>query len=994
MIPQRRLTWRAVNLEDIQSVFLSVVTVARVTAASSITTEQSRVTHAVTSPPPHAGKLARPDAQSPLVDDATSQRLAPLRERRLTVVRAPAGYGKTALVADACRRLHANDIWYTVDALDRDAFSFMAGLVRALRSRTPHLGELLHHRLEDEGDTSLHVHEALKWLLSALRVDLQEDTLLVLDDLHEVAGLGAISVVDSLVANGPEHLHVAILARFDPGVSTAKLRLRNQLLELGADDLRLRSAQVAGLIERSTGTRPAAALVDRLITKTQGWPAGVVLACRAAAAQSLDLHTLSVTDPAFRAELFSYLAEQVYAREDATVRHFLERSCCLDRITVDTASRVTGQHDAARILADLVERNVFTTRGPGDCFHYHPLLREYLRHKVVEEEGPAAYRHAQLRAARVCERAGDLRAAVDIYLAADEPLHGVAAIGRGGLSLIDHVSVETLDDWIVRLPPDSPPAQAWRHLLRSQTLCRRGAYDEALASLDEAEARPRAVGAADLAFLLAAARERTLYWKGDYTGAAEVCEQAILAATSDTQRVHALLGLGAARIATNDWEHAERAWSEAERIADEHDANELLRLECQRLSALATQGLFRDAAARSLAARLHVERRMPSEFIVGFLNLLAVARLYLADYQAADESLTAACALADQCACDCVKPLLRDAQGQILMARGDLASGTERCLDAAADPAIAHDHSCRALALSHVATGLRRAGEHDQAHICYERAWALVKGSRLHHARLTCASNIEYTHCLADARRSVDELRAMRLEAQSRRLPFLTTKCGVFHAIVRDSRGSREEALWLLRGVVPTALEMGHVHFLAQELIHVPELTLDLLETAHDAIVLEGLVSALATHPRATGLFVAALGRGERVARAVLDGSCDLSAEARRAVVQRAVRHRSPIVRKLGNALRDQEPTVTETSAGLPELTPRELEVLALIAGGCRNPDIAARLVLSPATVKTYVNRIFSKLGVSDRVQAALAYHRCTPSDDRLLADSDHGVSG
>ena len=95
--------------------------------------------------------------------------------------------------------------------------------------------------------------------------------------------------------------------------------------------------------------------------------------------------------------------------------------------------------------------------------------------------------------------------------------------------------------------------------------------------------------------------------------------------------------------------------------------------------------------------------------------------------------------------------------------------------------------------------------------------------------------------------------------------------------------------------------------------------------------------------------------------RTVMAGDALLAPEVTRRLLDRFIRRPPP-----SGAIPSQ----------LAELTPRELEVLRLIADGRSNAEIAAVLVLTEATVKSHVNHILTKLRLRDRVQAVVLAHR------------------
>jgi len=904
----------------------------------------------------------------------TVSRFAAGGSRRLLLVRAPAGYGKTTVTAEVAARLGWRTAWYTVDCLDHDPSVFVAGIREAIARSQETFGETLRDRLTDAGRVPLSSHELLALLVRALEQEIERPLHLILDDYHEGVGEALDAVLDYLIAAMPPEVHIVVLTRYEPGLQTGRLLLADQVTQIGIEELRFSDEQAARFLEAAAGRTMCRKEVERLTAGTEGWPAGLVLAARTLAPSHGDSPT-DLTDPRLKGDLYTYLAEQVFNREGFAVRAFLKRSCCLDQMTPELVDRLNGSTGASHHLAHLTLNSVFTFRDDGGGYRYHRLFRDYLRHKVTQEDGAAAYRASQLRAAEACEQTGDLMAAVELYFAAGDPLGATETMTHGGDSLLDRCPTETLREWAHRLPPGLPAARPWPAILEGHALMREGHHAEALDVLRPALPPDSLEDADGTAFILASALERAHYWRGEYDAAAVACDRALATAVVPGQRMHALVSLGAAHTAASEWGRAETALAEAEALSSQETEQELLRLEGQRIAGLTTQGRFREAAARAQACRAHIERAMPPSFIMSFHNTLALAHLYLADYQAALITLDQASSTAERFGYHFYQPLLLDARGQVELARGNVAHGLELCEHAERHPAVADDAGCRALACSHVATAHRRAGELERAIDAYDLALDRLAGEQLHYPRLTVAANREYTACLVDDRRDVTTLTALAAEAGRRTLPFVAAKCALFAAIVEDGRGAREAALWRLREVTPTCLDLGHLHFLCQELTTAPSLTLDLLATTRDTIVTRQVLQALARHPRGVTMLVAALSCGEPIAAEALTvGSAMLEPADRTTLLRRGRRHRLPLVRRLAAQLEAVGEPHDPARDALPELTRREVEILSLIAEGKRNAEIAEQLVLSPTTVKTYVNRIFSKLGVTDRVQATLRY--------------------
>jgi LuxR family transcriptional regulator, maltose regulon positive regulatory protein len=436
--------------------------------------------------------------------------------RRLSVVVAPAGWGKTTLLAEWARRAGEREpvAWLTLDETDDEPNRFWTYVVTALRAAAPDLGESALVALRVPGIDPLDV--ALPTLLNDLAASGARHVL-ILDDYHVLTDVRIHEAVEFLLTYPPPSLHLVIAARFDPPLPLARMRARGQLSEIRATDLRFTSAEAAGLVwavgQVEVGTQALDALVDR----TEGWAVGLKLAA---------LTLRGAHDPAARAaevrgddrHILDFLASEVLDRLPADRRDFLVRTAVLDRLCGSLCDAVLGREGSAAVLAALERADLFVV--PLDLhrqwYRYHRLFRDVLR-RELDATAPDAVPDLLRRAAdwylaagqveeavRHLTAAGDRRAAGRLLLSAEDtfleqgaagtylrlgdglgeaairedPRLAVTLAGAAARSgRLDRVAA-LLDTAEGHLEGDTPPYQGWRSLAAAAAVLR-AAYDHA-----------------------------------------------------------------------------------------------------------------------------------------------------------------------------------------------------------------------------------------------------------------------------------------------------------------------------------------------------------------------------------------------------------------------------------------------------------------------------------------------------------------------------------
>ena len=323
--------------------------------------------------------------------------------QRLTLVAAPAGFGKTTVIREWISTLtgetasnnpeqRVDAAWLTLDKADEDPLFFADYLTAALQQADASLGQEIHPLLVSDDRSAS--REILTILINTL-AGRAAPLVLVLDDYHHITDYDIHDEVAFLLENQPAGFHVVIGTREDPPLPLARLRARGQLTEIRERDLRFTTQEAAAFLNESMGLALPADAVSKLETQTEGWITGLQLAGLALRRES---NTTGFVD-AFSGDdryIMDYLVSEVLQREPESVRRFLIRTAILDRLTAPLCDAVTGGADGQEMLEYLEQSNLFILPldRRREWYRYHGLFAEMLRVAADHEDDAELHRRA------------------------------------------------------------------------------------------------------------------------------------------------------------------------------------------------------------------------------------------------------------------------------------------------------------------------------------------------------------------------------------------------------------------------------------------------------------------------------------------------------------------------------------------------------------------------------------------------------------------------
>jgi LuxR family transcriptional regulator, maltose regulon positive regulatory protein len=402
------------------------------------------------SPPLAEAKLAAPRQRSGMVvRPRIVKALEAGGDAALTLVAAPAGYGKTTAVRAWCASSETALAWVTLDAADNDPVRFWTYLATAVDRVREGLGRRALHRLQVTG---MPIETAVDELMNGIAAYGRE-LALVLDDTHSVTDRECLASLRYAIRRLPGMARLIVITRADPPLDLARLRGRGALVEVRADELAFTTAEARQLLIDRAGLKLVDDDIEVLRRRTEGWPAALYLAAlwlRSVGDQRRAVREFG-GDHRYVAE---YLSQEVLASLGDDERAFLLHAAVLGRFTAELCDGVLDRSDSAAALAALEDSNLFVLRlERREWFRVHSLFGQFAAARLGSVE-PGSVIEIHRRAARWLRSRGLFVEAIEHAAAADD--HEVVAdlLSEYHLALIRNGRAATLLHWVRTLPDD------------------------------------------------------------------------------------------------------------------------------------------------------------------------------------------------------------------------------------------------------------------------------------------------------------------------------------------------------------------------------------------------------------------------------------------------------------------------------------------------------------------------------------------------------------
>ena len=484
--------------------------------------------------------------------------------RKMTLISSPAGFGKTTLLSEFAARSQRPVAWVSLDEEDNELIRFLSYTLAALRNVDPGLSDSVLGMIQSRNPEPI---EKILTVLVNEMADEFEPSVLILDDYHLIESQAIHEALGFITEHQPEQMHIIISTRADPPLPLARLRARDQLIEIRENDLRFTMAEAEQFLNQVMQLDLGDEDVRAMESRTEGWVAGLQLAALSLSEQE-DKSEFITSFAGSNRYILDYLGQEVLEGQDERTQLFLLQTSILERLTAPLCEAITGLSDSQEILEYLESNHLFLSPLDQErrWYRFHRLFRDFLR-KQLRQTCPDQFPDLHHAASSWLEAEGYIDEAIDHALSAGDQTRAMDLIEGIAEARLMRSELSSFMGWIERLPEEailSRPSLslyfAWAALLRGD-------------SIDLIESRLEAVEASEvdnhMGGSAVALRAMLASVQGDAKRSLELSERALELLPEDSLFLRSLVAdnLGMAFILTGDFHTAIDAFAQTVEIS-------------------------------------------------------------------------------------------------------------------------------------------------------------------------------------------------------------------------------------------------------------------------------------------------------------------------------------------------------------------------------------------------------------------------------------------
>lgn len=411
------------------------------------------------------------------------QRLAGAADKKLTLIVAPAGYGKSVLVSQFAKSHGSRVVWYQLDSFDNDPVVFINYLIAGLKKSIDGLDIDVPESIESSNAFEEGSKGFISHLIAELENSLRSPVLIIFDDMHYISEPKVFSILQHFLKYLPKQIHVIITSREHPNMNLSKIKAAGLLEMLDKGDLAFNAEETAGILNNENSKGFSDDIVKLLYKKTEGWI--IALAFVKMLIKDADKYETinDIYELDSKKDIYSYIALEIFEDLSCEIQEFLLSTSVFDTFTAEMCRSIVENIDADEMISRLEDMNLFMIQNVNGrhTYRYHHLFQQFLLSKLGERE-----RILYKKASDYFSQKGYMEKSIEYLILSDDADEAAKAVKKTGIELLKQGKLVKVNRWIKYIETSGKSEDPELMLVKSATLIYKGSFDQAERLLDKA----------------------------------------------------------------------------------------------------------------------------------------------------------------------------------------------------------------------------------------------------------------------------------------------------------------------------------------------------------------------------------------------------------------------------------------------------------------------------------------------------------------------------